>query len=505
MVLKFTQYSVHCIVRRLSNFLMAEGCDSKLHHEKVRQYFKNYVEADTSLVNSLRRENLISDDEKEKILQGSASEKAITCYEIILQNVSNEMIPILNRVLRENDLEIVEDMIGDKRLESDLKYKLGNTIPDFNLHMATMHPSNERLAILLNRRPVNAFNELLTESNIEVYDTQPGCIHIFMHSKEPFYQEMCKENICRIYVEKCLALENVKETLIPNQTITIVIKKNAYSLPLHDRKGKTLEFSKMQVLKINRYYLNRDVSSQVLTRLTPENGRLATIQHQAADIFLDRIKDDPGKEWQTLMCLLREFGNDTMADRLEKMTCAECYRQTIIGDFKNVADEIDTDLMEETFARKSYIPKVVLENCISSKGKLPRLERAKYFLEYVLLKGEVLVSFADVLSSRSKIVLNFTPCEIHGGESLNTAPDTEFTFLVCKDDKDKFYLTTQKDSAGEVKSSDRLNVCNDGGPVGTQCPLKRSDQIDLDLPIFSKKEKLHEHDEFNDIIKGGMA
>lgn len=98
------------------NFLT--GCDSKLHHEKVRQYFKNYVEADTSLVNSLRRENLISDDEKEKILQGSASEKAITCYEIILQNVSNEMIPILNRVLRENDLEIVEDMIGDKRLKS---------------------------------------------------------------------------------------------------------------------------------------------------------------------------------------------------------------------------------------------------------------------------------------------------------------------------------------------------------------------------------------------------
>lgn len=50
-----------------------------------------------------------------------------------------------------------------------------------------------------------------------------------------------------------------------------------------------------------------------------------------------------------------------------------------------------------------------------------------------------------------------------------------------------------------------MNVCNDGGPVGTQCPLKRSDQIDLDLPILSKKEKLHEHDEFNDIIKGGMA
>lgn len=69
-------------------------------------------------MDSLRTENLISDDEKEQILQGSASKKAITCYEIVLQNVSDEMIPILNRVLQDNELKTIEDIIKDNRIES---------------------------------------------------------------------------------------------------------------------------------------------------------------------------------------------------------------------------------------------------------------------------------------------------------------------------------------------------------------------------------------------------
>lgn len=81
-------------------------------------------------------------------------------------------------------------------------------------------------------------------------------------------------------------------------------------------------------------------------------------------------------------------------------------------------DEIDTDLMEETFEGKPFIPEVVRKDCIVSKGKLPRLERAKYFLEYVLLKGEVLHSFADALSSRTNVVLNISPCDAHGGRNI---------------------------------------------------------------------------------------
>lgn len=93
----------------------------------------------------------------------------------------------------------------------------------------------------------------------------------------------------------------------------------------------------------------------------------------------------------------------------------ECYRTTIINDLKNIAVEIDTDLMEETFKGKT-VPKAVLDKCISTKGELPRVERAKYFLQYVLLKGEMVSAFADVLSYSTKVVLNFSPCETHGGK-----------------------------------------------------------------------------------------
>lgn len=96
----------------------------------------------------------------------------------------------------------------------------------------------------------------------------------------------------------------------------------------------------------------------------------------------------------------------------------ECYRSTIIHDLKNVAVEIDTDMMEETFKGKT-IPKVVLQKCIATKGELPRVERAKYFLQYVLLKGEMVSAFAEVFSDSSRMILNFSPCEEHGGRLLN--------------------------------------------------------------------------------------
>lgn len=120
---------------------------------------------------------------------------------------------------------------------------LGNTIPFSTVHMATLYSSNERSVDQMNMTPVDEINALVLESDgkIVLYHTQPGCIRIFLHSKEPFYEDMCKEQNCRFYIEKCLALKNVKETLKPNQTLRIVIKKNAFSLPLHDERGNVFK------------------------------------------------------------------------------------------------------------------------------------------------------------------------------------------------------------------------------------------------------------------------
>ncbi|XP_071180518.1 uncharacterized protein [Mytilus edulis] len=490
---------------------MAEAPVSKLQHDKVKRYFRDKLEANTRLVDSLRRKQLINDDERDKISQGSESKKANTCYEILVQKVTDDKIPILNTILHENGLQRVEEMLIGETSEQDLDISLGNT------HLLTLFPSNEGSINRIMETTVDEYSAVIEESNIEIYDMQFGCIHLFLHSKEPFYQELCEEKNCRIYIEKCLSLKNVEATLKPNQTIKIVITKNPYSLPLKDGKGKSLEFSKKLVIKINRYVINSEINpcTQILARLETITGRLEPSQNKLADILLILMEKDPDKVWKTLIYSLRELNIVTIADRLEKMTCAECYRRTIICDFKNILDEIDTDLMEETFEGKPYIPEVVLKDCILSKGKLPRVERAKYFLEYVLLKGEVLLSFADALSSRSNVVLNFSPCEVHGGESLDTSssePDKEFTFLVCKDEKDKFYLKRfQTPSEGEILSSDRLHDGSNGVKGGNgvhidmKNHLKRNEQTDSEGMISLKKEKIHEHDEPNEIIKGAQA
>lgn len=485
-VLKNAQHSVLC---RFYNFVMAEvgGHVSKLKHGKVKRYFRDKLEANTRLVDSLRRKQLINDDERDKILQGSKSKNANTCYDILEQNVTDDKIPILNTILHENGLKTVEEMIIGETSELDLDISIGNTEQHHDTHLVTLYPSNEGSTNQIIETTVNEWNALIEESNIVLYDMQFGCIHLFLHSKEPFYQELCEENNCRVYIEKCLSLKNVEATLKPNQTIKIVITKDAYSLPLKDGKGKSLEFSKKQVIKINRYYINSEINpcTQILARFETITGRLEHSQNKLADILLVLMEEDPEKVWKTLIFSLRELNIVAIADRLEKMTCAECYRRTIICDFKNILDEIDTDLMEETFEGKPYIPEVVLKDCVLSKGKLPRLERAKYFLDYVLLKGEVLLSFADALSSRSNVVLNFSPCEAHGGEIMDTSacePDKEFTFLVCKDEKDKFCLKRLlTPSTADKLSSDRLNDvvvgvkgCN-GVHIDNNNHLKRSE------------------------------
>lgn len=88
--------------------------------------------------------------------------------------------------------------------------------------------------------------------------------------------------------------------------------------------GEKLEFGKMQVLKINRYFINREIknASQIFQKLVPETDMYVTKDRQATDMLLDLMKDETNKVWATFISLLPEFGNDAMANRLEHMSCA---------------------------------------------------------------------------------------------------------------------------------------------------------------------------------------
>lgn len=147
----------------------------------------------------------------------------------------------------------------------DLQIYIGNTEPLHYSHLATLYPSNDESTDQIIETSVDALNALIEESNIVLYDKQFGCIHLFLHSKEPIYEEICKEKNCRVYIEKCLALKNIEATLKPSQIIKIVITKNAYSLPLKDEKGnKNLRLN----LKQNKKYINKGSDTMGLLNLT---------------------------------------------------------------------------------------------------------------------------------------------------------------------------------------------------------------------------------------------
>lgn len=88
--------------------------------------------------------------------------------------------------------------------------------------------------------------------------------------------------------------------------------------------GKSLKLSKMMVIKINRNYISKELGqcAHILDKLEPVTGRLPQSPYNLADILLDLMKDNHSKVWEILLCSLREVKNDTMADRLERMTCA---------------------------------------------------------------------------------------------------------------------------------------------------------------------------------------
>lgn len=494
---------------------MAEANIGELENPKVKHYFDSYLDVDNKFVESLCNKKLVSCEEKEMILrENNASGKARACYNILVKKISNDKIIILNDVLRTHGFKTVDDMkVMDMEVtvQYDLQLNPGSTVP-WTLHSTTIYSRNNQTNDQMLRNSADDYNIVTEDSIINVYDIQDGCIHIFLHSRTTFYPDLCEEDNCREYIEKYLAMQNVKETLEAGQTVTVAIRKNAFSIPLNKGHGKHFEFSKIQVLKINKYFIDNELkehSHNLKETVGKPEISMGGQDWQPTDILLEAMKGESNDVWFMFMRFIKKLGKNEMADRLESMICAECYRTTIIRDFPNVAEEIDTCLMEETFKGKQNIPKVVLEDCLLSKGKLPRLERAKYFLEYVLLKGEILLAFADTLSSRSKIVLNFSPCQNHGGESLDNSSsetDKEFTFIVCKDKKDQFYLSgTQTPNAVEPMHNSRSNGYVNGGPGLNSFPLKRTEQTDLVTKISIKKERLLEHDKPNDKIKDGKA
>lgn len=88
------------------------GNQSPLQHPEVIYFFEHVLDVTRRFRMSLHKENLISDTQKEEITQqATPKDKARSCLNILIQNVTKEMMPILNQVLKEHKYETVEEML----------------------------------------------------------------------------------------------------------------------------------------------------------------------------------------------------------------------------------------------------------------------------------------------------------------------------------------------------------------------------------------------------------
>lgn len=91
------------------------GWDRILTNTIVRRFFKYYIEPNESLTDTLWNKELINDNQRAQILNENAANKSITCYEILVKNEFDGMIPILNSVLEEKGYNTIEDIILENR------------------------------------------------------------------------------------------------------------------------------------------------------------------------------------------------------------------------------------------------------------------------------------------------------------------------------------------------------------------------------------------------------
>lgn len=77
-------------------------------------------------------------------------------------------------------------------------------------------------------------------------------------------------------------------------------------------------------------------------------------------------------------------------------------------------DEIDTNMISATFKlveRQQQVPNFIFEFCVERANTTSRADRARLFLDFILIKGELLTAFAEVLATRSSIFIQNVKCK----------------------------------------------------------------------------------------------
>lgn len=435
-------------------------------HHYVQQYMIREVEIN-DIVDILYEWHLINVDQHESILKVVERKVKVAKLVSILDakidvNDVNWFIKFCY-ILKEQKHERVIIWLRNYTSPSQLQNELSEQDPvddlDISFGCNIKVTTTEETERSLEQHHINDMNNQLPE-NCPVGDVRSGCVEFILFSSYAKLPNGSQRDFCLQFLQNLLRLPNVKATLKPGQTFKVMLRGGCLNIPLLDNNGQTitslkddvaLKLCRLEILQqmnvsetlgyLQEMELINGITSGKLQQITDEKLKKEYIFHVLATLNIANLREVMLKLKESKYCKY-------ISDYVEEKKCLECYRYSIWQSKKEVMDEIDTQMMKTTFQdRPQQIPKFILECCIERSNITSRTDRAKLFLDFVLIKGQLLVAFAEVFTQRSKLCIKHVKCDTckkNGIESLvkyEEEKKADFEFII--DDNEELVVGNQ--------------------------------------------------------------
>ncbi|CAG2192878.1 unnamed protein product [Mytilus edulis] len=295
--------------------------------------------------------------------------------------------------------------------------------------------TDNQTQIALRQQSAADLNKQWQSDDHRITGTRPGCVEFMLLSGSKLACKILdnaeKEEKCRTFLQNLTSMPDVKKTLKPGQIFKIKIQMFDCSLPIVPAEKAFQKLSQTSDENLIKEYLIYLLSCS-------EEDKLKQILTKAREI-------------ETLQAFV---------EHIEQWKCIECYRTTLLTYFQNVEDEIDTKIMENTLKGENDVPDLLTNVCIYKAEHVSRGDRAKLFLQYILTNENILMRFAAVFATMSKIVLTHKSCVYCSKDKITSRPTDDtpaYTFVVEDSNGDFVIRSIEKRKNGRKIPDKRGN------------------------------------------------
>ncbi|XP_076073319.1 uncharacterized protein LOC143044944 [Mytilus galloprovincialis] len=351
--------------------------------------------------------------------------------------------------------------------------------------------TDNQTQIALRQQSAADLNNQWQNDDHRITGTRPGCVEFMLLSGSKLACTILdkddQEEKCRTFLQSLTSMPDVKKTLKPGQIFKIKVQMFDSSLPIVPaEKAKNLEFN--LAIKICKANLIRDLKVEVIIKLLVENAMIdqcavsqlseTSDKNLIKEYLIYLLSCSEEDKLKQILTKAREIETlQAFVDHIEQWKCIECYRTTLLTYFQNVEDEIDTKIMEKTLKGENDVPDLLTNVCIDKADHISRGDRAKLFLQYILTNENILMRFAAVFATMSKIVLTHKSCVYCSKDKITSRPTDDtpaYTFVIEDSNGDFVIRSTEKRKNGRNIPDKRhkLESFTDSGEIESHQILK---------------------------------